>query len=236
MTVSAAKRLPRWLPFVIGGLLVIQFAGLGTWQITRALEKQAARDAWGAADGFTPHHDGMDVRPYQRVRADGRFDAGHQFLLDNIIIESRIGAYVITPLETAADEPLLLVNRGWLPRNGMAIDESRLAIEADPVRVHGRIGSLPRAGYRMGTAVEDTSWPKTAVYPHIDDLAALLGRDVQPYVLLLDPESAYGFLRHWVPEEMGPARHYAYAFQWFAIALVLAGLLAWHARRGRSRE
>ena len=38
-------------------------------------------------------------------------------------------------------------------------------------------------------------------------------------------------LRHWVPEEMGPGRHYAYAFQWFAMGLVLAGLLAWNFRK-----
>jgi cytochrome oxidase assembly protein ShyY1 len=49
--------------------------------------------------------------------------------------------------------------------------------------------------------------------------------------LLLDPEDNYGFFRHWVPEEMGPGRHYAYALQWFAMGIVLAGLLIWNFRK-----
>jgi cytochrome oxidase assembly protein ShyY1 len=47
----------------------------------------------------------------------------------------------------------------------------------------------------------------------------------------MDPEDELGFFRHWVPEEMGPGRHYAYALQWFAMGLVLAGLLIWNYRK-----
>ena len=73
--------------------------------------------------------------------------------------------------------------------------------------------------------------PLRAVYPTLDELAAALGRDVQPFVLLLDAEDEFGFFRHWVPEEMGPGRHYAYALQWFAMGLVLAALLIWNYRK-----
>jgi cytochrome oxidase assembly protein ShyY1 len=30
---------------------------------------------------------------------------------------------------------------------------------------------------------------------------------------------------------MGPGRHFAYALQWFAMGIVLAGLLAWNYRK-----
>ena len=84
----------------------------------------------------------------------------------------------------------------------------------------------------MGEAITPgTGWPKRAVYPILDEVAQALGRDVQPFVLLLDPEDEYGFFRHWVPEEMGPGRHYAYALQWFAMGIVLAGLLVWNFRK-----
>jgi len=48
---------------------------------------------------------------------------------------------------------------------------------------------------------------------------------------LLSPDEDYGLLRRWEPAEIGPGRHYAYAFQWFAMAVVLAGLLAWNFRK-----
>jgi cytochrome oxidase assembly protein ShyY1 len=91
---------------------------------------------------------------------------------------------------------------------------------------------------RMGDPVTpSTEWPKTAVFPQIRDLSRALGSDALPFVLLLDPQDEHGFVRHWVPEEMGPGRHFAYAFQWAAMAAVLAGLLWWHyRRRGAGRE
>jgi surfeit locus 1 family protein len=231
------KSFPDWLPFVIGALLVVQFAGLGAWQVGRGLEKRAERELFEDDTAFVNFTPGMAVRPYQRIRATGRPDSGRQFLLDNIILESRIGHYVILALETAPDEPLLLVNRGWIERSAEGIDADDIALDAASITVHGRAGSLPRAGYRMGAAiVPGQDWPKHAVYPLLGEIEAELGRAADPVVLLLDPEDRYGFLRYWVPEEMGPGRHFAYALQWFAMGAVLSVLLVWNYRRqGRGR-
>jgi surfeit locus 1 family protein len=232
------RSLPDWLPFFAGGLLVLQFAGLCAWQISRGIEKLEQRDAFGAPTSYANFYDGAEVRPYEALKASGHYDAAHQFLLDNIILESRYGYYVITPLVLADDEPLLLVNRGWIEKAGLepdldALDE-RLALPAGRVTAHGRVGGLPRAGMRMGDPVTPSAqWPKFAVFPRLDDVAVALGREVQPFVLLLDPEEEHGFLRQWVPEEMGPGRHFGYALQWFAMGAVLAALLVWHARRRR---
>ncbi len=232
MTDKSKKTMPDWLPFVVGALLVIQFAGLGVWQISRGFEKQADRDAFNNQERATGFTTGMEVRPYQRLRATGRFDAGRQFLLDNIMLNSRYGHYVLTPLTVGDGEPLLIVNRGWIERAGKDIDTQSIALRDSRVTVHGRVGSLPRAGYRMGEALlADASWPQHAVFPTLDELATSLGQDVQPFVLLMDPDDEYGLLRHWVPEVMGPGRHFGYAFQWFAMGAVLAAMLVWNFRR-----
>lgn len=232
MNINLQKSLRGWLPYAVGALLVVQFAGLGVWQLDRALEKRADQTAYEAQTGFTTFVHGMDVRPYQKLEAEGTFDADHQFLLDNIILNSRYGHYVLTPLVYSDDEPLLIVNRGWVERTGEEIDSAAIALENSRLTVRGRVGSLPRAGYRMGAAIESpTTWPQHAVYPTLDELAASLGREVQPFVLLMDPDDDFGLVRHWVPEEMGPGRHYAYAFQWFAMGSVLAGLLVWNFRK-----
>lgn len=232
MNANLQKSLRSWLPYAVGALLVVQFAGLGVWQMGRALEKGADQAAYEGQTGFTRFVHGMDIRPYQKLVAQGRFDAEHQFLLDNIILNTRYGHYVLTPLVYSDDEPVLIVNRGWIERTGAELDPAAIKLNRAQLTVRGRVGSLPRAGYRMGAAIEfPTIWPQHAVYPTLDELAASLGREVQPFVLLMDPEDDFGLVRHWVPEEMGPGRHYAYAFQWFAMGTVLAGLLIWNFRK-----
>jgi len=222
----------RWLPYALGALLVVQFAGLGVWQIHRAQDKRAVQAAFERETGFTRFVHGMDVKPYQQLSAEGRFDAEHQFLLDNIIVDSRNGHYVLTPLVYSDDEPALIVNRGWVDRSGGDIAPAALDVPRDRVTVRGRAGALPRAGYRMGAAIESRSaWPRHALYPTLDELEAALGRELQPFVLLMAPGEHYGLLRRWEPSAIGPGRHYGYALQWFAMAVVLAGLLAWNFRK-----
>ncbi len=232
MNTNSKMKLPSWLPLVVGGLLVVQFAGLGAWQISRGLEKRADQQMFRDETGFSAWHDGMDVRPYQRLKATGRFDGERQVLLDNIIVNSRYGYYVVTPLVGFDDEPVLLVNRGWIEKT--ALDATRLDVPEGRITVRGRAGSLPRAGMKMGDAfTPGDAWPRTAVYPSLEDVAAALGRDVQDFVLLMDHEEANGFLRHWVPAEFGPGKHFGYALQWFAMGAVLSGLLIWNYRKKR---
>jgi surfeit locus 1 family protein len=228
------KPLPTWLPLLVGGLLVAQFAGLGAWQISRGLEKRATQAAYQDESGFTQWQNGDSVRSFQRLKVGGRYEAGRQIILDNIIINSRYGHYVLTPLETAADEPLLLVNRGWIERSPAGISADTLSLPDDALVVHGRAGSLPKAGYKMGAAFDaDELWPKHSVYPSAEEVEAVLGRDIQPFVLLMDHEEQHGFLRHWVPSEFGPGKHFGYALQWFAMGAVLMGLLVWNYRKKR---
>lgn len=234
MNTKTKKPLPTWLPLVVGVFLVAQFAGLGVWQISRGLEKQADRAAFNDESGFAAWQDGMEIRPYQRLKASGRYDTTHQFLLENIIVNGRYGYYVLTPLVGDKDEPVLLVNRGWIEKGSDDVDIGALDVPVTRMTVRGRAGSLPRAGYKMGAAIDPGSnWPKRAVYPSTEEVASALDVPVQTFVLLMDHEEEHGFLRHWVPTEFGPGKHFAYAFQWFAMAAVLSGLLAWNYRKKR---
>ena len=236
MSTDAKRKLPAWLPYAIGALLVVQFMALSAWQISRGFEKQAERDAFEGASGFTLFRDGVEVRSFQPIRAEGRFLGDRQFLFDNIIINSRYGYYVVTPLEIANDEPLLMINRGWIAKDSPNPDLDEVAeairVSGDVTTVRGRVGSFPKPGMRMGDAIASRErWPQVAVFPTADDVAASLGREVQPFLLLLDPEAEHGYLRHWVPEEMGPGKHFGYALQWFLMGAVLAGLLIWNYRK-----
>ena len=223
------KRPPAWLLFSVGALLVIQFAALSVWQISRGLEKRAGRTAFNDQSNFTRFVDGDEVRAYQSIEVDGKFVSGQQFLLDNIILNSRYGYYVLTPFEPGEGEPLLIVNRGWIERSA---SDPAIAVSEAPLMVRGRVGSLPKAGTPGRDAIASRdSWPQVAVWPRLADLQQSLGSELQPFVLLMDPEDNNGFLRHWVPEEMGPGKHFGYALQWFAMAAALAGILIWNFRK-----
>ncbi len=229
---ATKKKLMGLLPYGIGAVLVVQFIALGFWQVDRGLQKREQQQAFESQSGFSAWSDGMPVRSFEKLKASGKLDGDRQFLLENIIVNSRLGHYVLTPLVLADDEPLLMVNRGWQERSSGSANLATIDVTDARITVRGRAGSLPRAGYRMGEAITPGSeWPLRAVYPTLDELAAALGREVQPFVLLMDPQDEFGFLRHWVPEEMGPGRHYAYALQWFAMGLVLAALLIWNYRK-----
>lgn len=233
MNAKSKSKLPTWLPFVVGFLFVALFAALGTWQINRGMEKRAERQLFEDETGFSAWHDGMPIRPYQQLRVTGHYDPARQVLLENIIVDSRYGYYVITPLFGMDDEPVLLVNRGWIPKSESG-NLPDLDVPPGRVTVRGRAGHLPRAGMKMGAAfVPGQDWPKTAVYPSSDEVASELGRDVQPFVLLMDLNEENGFHRVWAPTGFGPGKHFGYALQWFAMGIVLSGLLIWNYRKKR---
>lgn len=235
MNNETKKPLPSWVPLLVGALLVALFAGLGAWQISRGMEKRANEQLFREEAGFTAWEHGIDVRQYQRLRATGYYDTERQILLENIIVNSRYGYDVITPLRGLSGEPLLLVNRGWIEKRDEPLDLSELDVPTDRLTVRGRAGLLPKPGIKMGDAfsVQD-DWPRLAVYPSLEEVAEVLGQDVQPFVMLIDQEEPHALLTHWAPNTgFGPSRNFGYALQWFAMAAVLSGLLIWNHRKKR---
>lgn len=228
------KALPAWLPLVVGTVLVVFLAGLGGWQLNRGMEKRAGQALFDAETSFTAWQHGTEIRPHQRLKATGRYDGSRQFLLENIIVGARNGYYVVTPLAGGPEEPLLLVNRGWIEKGETPPEDELLAVPATRITVRGRAGLLPRAGYRMGDAIgPDSDWPRFAVYPSFDEVAAALGTEIEAFVLLMDEQENHGFARDWQPAGFGPDKHFGYALQWFAMAAVLMALLVWNYRKKR---
>lgn len=221
MNDKTKKPMPSWLLLVIGAFLVLQFAGLGAWQISRGLEKRATQHAYEDDGGFAAWEEGMGVRPHQRLAATGSYDAEHQFILEKIIINNRYGYYVITPLIVGDDAPVLLINRGWIQKTGPGTDVIDLDLPGEERSVRGYAGSLPHPAYDKGKLI----------HPSLEEMSATLGREVQPFVLLMDQQEQHGFLRRWVSNEFGPGKHFGYALQWFAMAAILSALLIWNYRK-----
>lgn len=200
------------------------FSTLGFWQLGRAAEKQALFDAF-ASGADEPAQPGLPAdadareRRYGRLRLEGRYDAAHQVLLDNMPEAGRPGYHVLTPLQTPAGA--VLVNRGWVPAPGDRDQLPDVAVSGEPRVLTGRIDRLPRPGLKLAAEPVSPSapWPRRLFFPDAATVAVQLGYPLREYQLLLDPGEADGFRRQWMPDDFGPETHVGYAVQWFGLAI-----------------
>jgi len=209
---------------------------LGIWQLNRAEEKETLFGQFAAGAGEAVPLDSRpggldDVPRYTRVEARGVYLDDRQFLLDNMVEAGRAGYRVLTPL-LLADGRVLMVDRGWVPREfGESARTPEIGVAVEPRLVSGRLDRLPRPGIAL-EGEPGQGWPRVVVFPSRAELAQALGRELVPGLLLMDPDLPDGFVRNWRPAEFGPERHLGYAVQWFALAGTLVVLyMVWAFRK-----
>jgi surfeit locus 1 family protein len=163
---------------------------------------------------------------FTHVFVRGEFDTERQFLLDNISHAGAPGYEVLSVLQLA-DGSGLLVNRGWVPFTGFRDRLPDIALAGEGAqRLAGRLADLPVAGIASGRQAPTAtgSWPRVTSFPTHAQLQQALGMKLLAPVLLLDADSGPGYLRDWRPPGIPPERHYGYAVQWWAFALLALGL------------
>lgn len=222
---------PRLLATAAAVAAALAFAALGNWQLGRAQEKRAlAADFAREAPAIGFRMIGDDAPRYQRVIARGSYDTDRQFLLDNMSHAGRAGVLVLTPLGLA-DGSTVLVNRGWQPYGRTRASLPAVAVTAEVRTVAGRLDNLPRPSIRLD-APQAEGWPRLVQYPRMEELSAMLGRELYPRMILLDAALPDGYVREWTVPGTTPDRHLGYAVQWFAFAaLAIAIWVALSLRR-----
>ncbi len=227
----------RFFPPAAGLVFVGIFVSLAFWQLDRAGEKKALLDRFEGDAPYARVSNYEALGEFDRIQVDGEFQYDRQVLIDNIVQNGRPGYFVITPFKPNTVDPLLLVNRGWVPKSGPRDTDIDTALDGGYRTIRGLVGHLPQVAIRPGEAfAEAGDWPRVAVYPRSNEIAAALGSPVLPILLLLAPEEKDGFARRWQPNLSGPATHYGYAVQWFAMAATVIALLFWHLRKRVARD
>ena len=222
---------PRWYSVLLTAAAVALFVTLGFWQWDRGDHRRAQWQDFARGDAPPVEATAATIAGLPRfahVAVRGEFDAGRQFLLDNISHDGAPGYEVLSVLQLA-DGSRLLVNRGWVPFTGYREQLPDVSLASEGVqRITGRLSSLPVAGMASGRQPpeEAGSWPRLTSFPTHGQLQAALGAQLLEPVLLLDAESGPGYLRDWHPPGIPPERHYSYAVQWWAFALLAVGLFA----------
>jgi surfeit locus 1 family protein len=242
--VALRSFLYTWLPLIVGLLLLVLFISLGNWQWQRAGEKQAILEAF--EQGTEAHHRPLDLSVrswedlrFQPVEFRGRYLPERQFLLDNQIRDGRVGYRVITPAVHDASGRLVLVERGWVPREAQPgqLPDVVSGLPAGRGVIRGQVYVPFGEGYRIG-AMDDgrAGWPRVVQYMDFEAMGERLGGPVVPMTIRLDPDAPHGYHRDWRPVlPMGAERHMAYAVQWYAMALALVVIAAILVIRRRSK-
>jgi surfeit locus 1 family protein len=220
---------PRWYFALLTAAGIALFVVLGFWQWHRGEHRSAQWRDFTAADVPAVEAPSATLEKLPRfahVAVQGVFDAERQFLLDNISHDGAPGYEVLSVLQLA-DGSRLLVNRGWVPFTGFRERLPDVTLDgAVGQRIAGRLSTLPAAGMASGRVPPplDGSWPRLTSFPTAEQLQQSLGEPLLQPVLLLDADSGPGYLRDWHPPGMQPERHYSYAVQWWAFALLALGL------------
>jgi cytochrome oxidase assembly protein ShyY1 len=225
---------------VAGALL---FLRLGVWQLHRADFKEALLRRY-AASSSAPLQDFASVAAmppadsFPRVQVRGRYLVDRLYLLDNPKHDERGGVEVFAPFELSGRQPLLLVDLGFLPGNGTSQAPPLPPLPTAELNLRGLYVPPPPTGFEMGgnALKRQTRWPKSGIFLVLANVSHDLGRPLYPRILALDADPAvvYERVRKLDLSSMPPARHRAYAFQWFSFALAaVVILLVVHRKRDR---
>lgn len=211
-------------------------ARLGAWQLSRAAQKEALQSALDTRGNLPPL--AIDTLPrdeaaaidqhHRPVRLQGEWKQGATVFLDNRQMNGRPGFFVLTPLMVGPQDAVL-VQRGWAPRD--LLDRTHVPTVPTPagrVDIPGRLGPAPGRLFDFAPGV-----PASGVIRQNLTLAEHsreLGVALRPFMVLQSdegPPAGDGLLRLWPRPAADVHKHYGYAFQWFGLCALMAGLYVW---------
>ncbi|HEY0878767.1 MAG TPA: SURF1 family protein [Zeimonas sp.] len=237
---SAARRgLRAWLPTLAALVVVAVTVSLGNWQLRRADEKRALQAQRDAAERDSPIEvaagDVDAALEGRRVRVRGRFVSKFDVFIDNRTYRGVAGFHVLSPLRIAGSDSHVLVLRGWVasdPRERWRVPRVSSPdgeVEVEGIALHELAHTL-----ELGTTPEPGPDDRIWLNVDLDRYRRWSGLKVQlPIVRALDaPRTASGpfddgLVRDWPRPGGDVEKHVAYAFQWYAMATLAAGLWIW---------
>jgi surfeit locus 1 family protein len=207
-------------------------ARLGWWQLDRAAQKDALQAAIEGRSALAPlggealarDADTAVSQHWRAVRLAGEWVTAHTVFLDNRQVDGRPGFHVVTPLRLDGGADAVLVQRGWVPRD--VRDRARLPEVPTPagrVEVAGLIAPPPARLFEFDGA--ETGPIRQNL--DLDAFARETGLSLRPLSIQQQDGADDTLVRRWPRPAVDVHKHYGYAFQWFALAVLIMGLYVW---------
>jgi len=224
-------------------------AKLGFWQLQRAQDKinrasliaQRMGEADWPASELAKAPEDLPQQLHRSVRVTGTWLAQHTVHLENRQMNGRPGFITLTPL-LLSDGTAVLVQRGWQPRH--RLDRTQVQTPFSPpqtIVLHGRIASPPSQLFDFNNhPAATTEHPPIRLNIEPRAFAQEIKHPLRPLSLLqLEPEHICSsdhlcqpaadqpLLRQLADPAQNSSKHHGYAFQWFALCTLIAGLFIW---------
>ncbi len=216
---------PKWL---VGHLLafvaVVAFVYFGLWQLQRLDERQQqnAEVRANTAQSIEPVGEAQGAE-WVRVSAVGTYQPEDQILVRSRSQDGISGYHVLTPLEYAPGQ-VLIVNRGFVPLGigNNDVDGVTTEIPLEVVTVEGVLRATQIRG-RLGPTDPPEGKLEKIARVDIARISQQLDAEVYDYWLQLsEQQPAQELYPVYVPlPELDEGPHLAYAVQWFTFALVV---------------
>ena len=228
---STLRSLRFWLLTSAAVVVAVSTFSLGQWQLRRADQKESLQAAIEAQNMLPALNNRALVatkkiaeQMHRTVTVQGQWQPKHTVYLDNRPMNGKTGFWILTPLTLQDTGQVILVRRGWAPRN--FTDRAVLPDVQTPagtVTVTGRIAPPPSKLY------EFKGVDAGRLRQNIDFSAFRLetGLPLLEVSLLQTGGPSEGLLRDWAAPNLGVDKHYGYAFQWFGLFALVVGLYGW---------
>lgn len=228
---SSLRSFRFWVLTLAAALTFAGTLALGQWQLRRAAQKEAVQAELDSKSILSPLTNvalaGL-AKPeddlYRHAVLQGVWQPKYTVYLDNRSMDGHTGFWVMTPLALQGSGQIILVQRGWIPRDFVV--RTRLpAVETPPgvVTVAGRIALPPAKLYEFKGA--DTGMIRQNL--DIGEFRLETGLPLMDVSLVELGAPSQGLRREWAPPSLGLEKHYGYAFQWFGLAALVLGLYVW---------
>lgn len=222
---------PALWPTIATLLMLPLLIALGFWQLDRGNQKQQVmqafeKNAQGKPEILTARQiqeQDQQSLLWHKVQIKGQFDTTHQFLLDNQPMDFKMGYYVYTPFGLDDSTTHILINRGWIAANPDRKILPDVKLPTEKLFIIGTVKQPQGTGLVLSEDLIEKlpNGLNRIQQVKLDQIEELAGVKLQPYIVRLNKESPAGYTRNWPPPGSGKEKHYAYAFQWFAMALAV---------------
>jgi surfeit locus 1 family protein len=225
----------RFWPALIILIVMAVTVRLGFWQRDRAHQKEALNAHIVAFESAPPQRVGATLIPlkdieFHRVMARGTFMPDKAVYLDNRPYNDQPGFYVVMPFRLVGGG-VVLVNRGWLPRNltdrtgiePFETPDSDIEIEGVARANASQAFELGHGGSAAGMRIRQNL--DVAAY------ARETGLPLQPFVIQQQSDSGDKLVRDWPAPTLGVDTNYGYMLQWWGMAAAALGFGLYAARR-----
>lgn len=214
---------PSWRMAILALLAILFFTRLGFWQLERATEKKemlATQTRLAKEKPLVWQSDMTLPRQYQRISIEGNY-LPEIILLDNQHHQHQFGYHVLSPLILKSDK-VVLIDRGWVAADITRQNLPECYVPNNSMHLSGGVYYPSEKNWVLGQAFEKKQ-QNVILVEQIDTklIGQFLHKSIYPFIIRLDKEEAYGYVREWAVVAMPPERHYAYALQWFAMASVI---------------